>query len=477
MQKRMRAANALGFMVAGATAWCVDLAWAGPPTSVTVIARVGDMPSGGKGGTISSLNAPFTNADGKAGFTGGISGQHFVWYDADIIWLSQHGLPDVLTGAEGTMGVSNSGGFIYSPSVNGNDSVWGSDGLLLQETDAAPGFPAMFSSFNSRPTMTPFNVAHWVGGAAATSGGSSVQRSLYRRTADSGTIFPILTTGDVIGGLTISSPSGIEFDYSVSDSVEHYIVVCDTTAATAVDQIVVLNGALALREGDAATPTENWQAFDIVSVNDAGNWIVTGDTNGAAASDEFIAYNGTIVTREGETLDGVTVASGASLRAASINNLNRVAHIWGWGSGATAQEHLFVGDAADLSASSVRLLSLGEAVDITGDAVADATITDFEASTVVSPGLDFSDHDFVFIEVTLLDDSATEFEAIIRVDIPSAIPCPADITLDGNVAVEDLLAVINGWGSGAGHPADVNGDDTVDVQDLLAVIAAWGPCP
>ena len=58
--------------------------------------------------------------------------------------------------------------------------------------------------------------------------------------------------------------------------------------------------------------------------------------------------------------------------------------------------------------------------------------------------------------------------------------CRADTDLSGEVAVPDLLAVINGWGACAAPcppcSSDVNYDCTVNVADLLAVIAAWGPC-
>jgi hypothetical protein len=53
--------------------------------------------------------------------------------------------------------------------------------------------------------------------------------------------------------------------------------------------------------------------------------------------------------------------------------------------------------------------------------------------------------------------------------------CPADITGNGAVDVDDLLFVINSWGGGAG-PADITGNGAVDVDDLLAVINAWGSC-
>ena len=56
-------------------------------------------------------------------------------------------------------------------------------------------------------------------------------------------------------------------------------------------------------------------------------------------------------------------------------------------------------------------------------------------------------------------------------------PCPADIADDGQVNVNDMLAVINAWGPCSGCVADINGDNQVNVSDLLAVINAWGACP
>jgi hypothetical protein len=47
-----------------------------------------------------------------------------------------------------------------------------------------------------------------------------------------------------------------------------------------------------------------------------------------------------------------------------------------------------------------------------------------------------------------------------------------DADRDGDVDVDDLLAVIMGWGSDD-HAADVNQDGVVDVDDLLAVITHW----
>jgi hypothetical protein len=61
----------------------------------------------------------------------------------------------------------------------------------------------------------------------------------------------------------------------------------------------------------------------------------------------------------------------------------------------------------------------------------------------------------------------------------AAAPCPADTNNSGSVDVDDLIAVILGWGP-CGKPqncaGDVNNSGAVDVDDLIAVILGWGPC-
>ena len=61
-------------------------------------------------------------------------------------------------------------------------------------------------------------------------------------------------------------------------------------------------------------------------------------------------------------------------------------------------------------------------------------------------------------------------------------PCGADVNSDGVVNIDDLLHVINHWGTcGAPCPSDCGpgpcgGDGVVNIDDLLLVINQWGPC-
>ena len=57
-----------------------------------------------------------------------------------------------------------------------------------------------------------------------------------------------------------------------------------------------------------------------------------------------------------------------------------------------------------------------------------------------------------------------------------AQPLPTDVTGDGVVDVEDLLAVVLAWGPCPAPnkcPADIDGDGIVTVADLVAVILSW----
>jgi hypothetical protein len=50
-----------------------------------------------------------------------------------------------------------------------------------------------------------------------------------------------------------------------------------------------------------------------------------------------------------------------------------------------------------------------------------------------------------------------------------------DVSGDGVVNIDDLLAVIGAWGQCAGFcPADVDGNGVVNIDDLLMVINNWG---
>jgi len=58
--------------------------------------------------------------------------------------------------------------------------------------------------------------------------------------------------------------------------------------------------------------------------------------------------------------------------------------------------------------------------------------------------------------------------------------CPADLDEDGEVDVEDLLLLLQAWGTcpigSLCIESVVCPDQTVDTQDLLALLGSWGDC-
>jgi hypothetical protein len=100
-----------------------------------------------------------------------------------------------------------------------------------------------------------------------------------------------------------------------------------------------------------------------------------------------------------------------------------------------------------------------------------------------------------FIPLTEIGTAACPIPAPVPQDMPFVLKgttnacsgaCPGDIQQNGNVDVNDLLAVVTTWGPCPGCPpltcpADIAplgpppGNCVIDVNDLLQVITTWGP--
>jgi hypothetical protein len=362
---------------------------------------------------VSGLGSPFTDGQGRVGFVAALAdGQRAIWWDDGPVFFSGDALPDQLVGGESTMGVNNNGGFIYSPSFNGFDAVYTHGGKLLAEEDPCPPLPGLYSSFNSRPTMLPDGACFWIAGTSEIQGGSTTNRHLFMATdpTDPSTIVRVLGGGDVIEGETVD-PTASNFDYWISDNGQHHIQMLETLGTP--DQHLYVDGTFMAHEDEPTGQGDAWSTFDIVSINDGGDYIFTGDTDGDPSSDEFVAYNGTIGVREGDTLDGHLLESGFTLRAASINNTREVAHAWGSGT----NEVLFLGDGENLQ-SSVAVLASGDEIDVNNDEIADYTVTDFNASGAIGPGLDLATDGYVYLEVDVEPaGGGASVEAILKISV------------------------------------------------------------
>jgi len=448
---------------AAIAALCIGLTAGSAAFAATVPATMvlleGDSPPGADGQTVTSVNAPFTDSLGNIGFTGGLTTDlggtdNFVWYDGSVIWRNSDA-PESLSGAEGTMGVSDTAGFIYSPAIDGDDGVYRHNGLLAVEGEPAPDFaPPAATTFHSRPTMTPDGTAYWIAGIDPTGGGSSAGRALYMSTgAMPGTITKVIGFGDIVDGLPIDDGSGVDFDYSISDNGNHAHFLLLETGDTNTDGHMYVNGTTVAQEASPSGDGDNWDNFDGMSINNDGDYIFSGDTDGDSGSDEFIAHNASIVLREGDTVGGVTLTSFATVSALSLNNLGQSAFIWSYSG---AETLFFACDASDPVGTGVALLTTGDELDLTGNGIGDGFVEDFNASGVVGPGLSLGENGSISVEIDF--DNGAELEAVVSLALPScggvslvaSGSCPGEVTLDASGATgNSQLAILRGTGAGS----------------------------
>jgi len=97
---------------------------------------------------------------------------------------------------------------------------------------------------------------------------------------------------------------------------------------------------------------------------------------------------------------------------------------------------------------------------------ADAEVADWVVETLISTA----------DPVPILGDSVGRLNLCAAMQVPWGEGCEPDLDNDGEVAIEDLLYVLDQWGH-ANSTADLNFDQIVDILDVLIVIGAWGPCP
>lgn len=451
--------------LAAVAAWSfVSSAPAGLPAQA--VAVVGQPTPGSGGANVTVLNDPFMTTDGRPGFTGAILGPqggnlHFVWFDGQIVWLNSDALPTVLTGGESTMGVGDAGEWIYSPSEDGNDAVWSNGVSLLKDTDQAPGFPNQFISFCSRPQMNADGSATWISGITNTAGGSTIFRVLY---VDGQ---PVLAAGDLVDGEVISNGSGLGFAYDFSRNGSNYIIRAVIDAPATSNDVFIVGDSIVAREGNATGQGDNWQNFGDCKINDAANYVFSGDTSGTAATDGFVALNSQIIVREGDAIAGLGTLTG-NPSAVAINDLGQIGFIWnvtGGGEGLV----LLTPDAAGGYATNV-LLKNGDPVDLDGDGLADATVTDFNASTVVGPGLDLPRQCRVCVNIDFALLGGGTGIANVCVGMPAG-PGILDLNGDGSVSGADLGLLLGQFG-GPGS-ADFNCDGVVDGADLGILLGGW----
>jgi cysteine-rich repeat protein len=258
---------------------------------------------------------------------------------------------------------------------------------------------------------------------------------LYRSpSASPADIQVVLATGDMVGGLFVTAPTGLDFDYHASNDGNHLVMILlMSTGSTANDEHVYVDGALYHQENTPNGTGDNWDNFDLVAINDQGTYVFTGDTNGDVATDEFVAVNGTIAVREGDVLDGVALTASASLRSISLDDAGRLVHTWAY-AGNTIETVFFACNPADVAGSSLAVLTAGvDELDLDGDGLGDALVTDLNA-TSASGQRALADDGNLYVEVDL-DEGAGPLAAMVRLPLTccgNGMPDTGEQCDDGN---------------------------------------------
>lgn len=173
---------------------------------------------------------------------------------------------------------------------------------------------------------------------------------------------------------------------------------------------------------------ENWGNFDFMGITESGSFMFTGDTDADSAMDEFVVLDGQIVLREGDAVaDGVF---DGSIEGAYLNENGDFACIWDITNADGNLEALILN--GDL------VLMEGDLVDWNNDGIIDALdqgafLTDFTGISALTLG-DRYGTDLVDIYFTAdCDVAGSILEGGFRMTVPE--PATLSLLLLGSLAL------------------------------------------
>ncbi len=392
-----------------------------------VLLAVGDRPVGGGGLAASGLGIPANGERGEVAFTGYLDDagefEGFVWRDGRIVFRNGEA---GLTGASPAMGIGGGGAFVFQPSLGELAVIWSHRGLVVREGDPAPGFPAgSVLELSRRPSMLEDGRAFWISEFRDGPGGKGEGRVLYRSPgASPDKVEVVLRSDDLVAGLPIARPRGLDWNYDVSDDGNHHIhVVQLVTGSPLDDDAVYLDGALAAREGAATGDGDHWTRFVQVAVNDRGDFLFSGETDGETGNDVVVAFDARPALREGMDIGTeAKLLSEANVLALALDDRGRAVHLWSVG-GFGAEVLLFACNAARL-ADSVALVRTPQPLEVDVVPGPDVVLLRF-ADVGHGPALSLDEGDRLWVEAEIGPAGPTtgeRREAIVGLPLPE---CPA----------------------------------------------------
>lgn len=264
---------------------------------------------------------------------------------------------------------------------SGLDSVWNGDAIVAIEEEPFPYRENWYWSFGSRPGVTRDGTPYFVGGITDIKGGSTQERGLFYGPDGAPLIMGGMMIGGLPDPVATNT-SNVDFDFRFSAYGTHYVAVVQTATGSTLnddhlvmDGNVVMAGGLPLSENGVVPasigglPGELWDNWDYMGVTENGDWMITGDTTAASTVDEFVMVNGVIVLREGDMVDGMVL--NGSIESGYLGEDGDWAVVW--------DVDTVAGNVEALIVDGMVMLMEGMPVDADGDGSfdVDTMITDF----------------------------------------------------------------------------------------------------
>jgi hypothetical protein len=364
--------------------------------------------------------------------------------------------------------------------VGNFDSVWLDDNPVAMQGLPVVSLPDQYWVFASRPGVTADGQPYWVGGFSSTPGGSTQNRALFFGVNAEPLVMGNQSYPNLPFPLNTANPA--VFDFRVSADGSKFITESEMATTSTTNNVMIVSGeglmidGQLVREGTpipaaaGGLPGENWGTFVYMGINNAGDYFFTGDTNAATNMDEIIVINGQVAYREGQVVDGFTLAG--AIEAAYMNDNGDVAYIWDLLEDGIAVEALFVNDKM--------VIQEGDLVDLDGDGKVEpnSRLVDFTgiASLAMSDrnNLTVSIYFTADIDVNGTSSTLDDIEGAFRIDV--FLGMIGDLNCDGVISVSDVgpfvLALTDPEAYAAQFPncgaaaADTNGDGVVTVSDI-----------
>jgi cysteine-rich repeat protein len=381
--------------------------------------------------TVSNVYFPHASG-GRVAISGLLSGgEAFVFIEDRVVWVASDALPLSVGSIDAAMGSQGMDRFVIRANIDGAFGLLTEQGPYVVPGDVLPGGETGFFSAVARPTMDAAGGLSFRALIDADDGGSTFDAAVLFHSPDGtlANLAPLLRSGDTVDGVLLDDgTSAVDNDFSISEDGLHFVSVASAEGSSTTNALVIVDDTVLAREGDPVPgQAANWQTFDLVSVNNAGDVLVTGDDSGPSSVDEFLAYNDVVQAHEGDLLDGVGVVG--PVRQATLNNAGQAAFTWASSDISSNQEVVFFAcDAGDMNTAQL-VLALGDTLDIDDDGIGDVTVTDVHGSTSEA-GKILSDDMAVYVEV---DIDPGDIDAIVRLPVS----CCGDGVLQADETCDD----------------------------------------